>query len=55
VQRESVTALNTGWHATTEYEYMFANHLTASGRFMLANLGRAGISSVAGLAVGYRF
>jgi hypothetical protein len=55
VQRESVTALNTGWHATTEYEYMFANHLTASGRFMLANLGRAGISLVAGLAVGYRF
>jgi hypothetical protein len=55
VQRESVTALNTGWHATTEYEYIFANRLTASGRFMVANLGRAGISSVAGLAAGYRF
>lgn len=55
VQRENVTALNVGWHATAEYEYLFANRITASSRFMVANLGLAGISSVAGLAIGYRF
>jgi hypothetical protein len=55
VQRENITALNTGWHATAEYEYLFARRITASARFMLADLGRAGISSVAGIAAGYRF
>ncbi|GAB3760883.1 hypothetical protein [Spirosoma pomorum] len=52
VQRENVTALTIGWHATVEYEYIFINRITASGRFLLANLGKAGISSMAGAAVG---
>jgi hypothetical protein len=38
-----------------EYEYLITPKLSVDGRFIFANLQQAGISSLAGIGLGYHF
>lgn len=53
--RNRIDETNFGYHIRAEYEYAFAPRTTLAGRVGIATLNRAGISSIAGLTLGYRF
>ncbi|WP_461117409.1 hypothetical protein [Spirosoma jeollabukense] len=55
ILNEKVDEANVGYHVAAEYEYRIGARATLSGRIGMANLNRAGISSTAGINVGYRF
>ncbi|TAE32881.1 MAG: hypothetical protein EAZ91_03160 [Cytophagales bacterium] len=52
---ETIDELNVGHHFTGELEFSLFRQLAVNARFSLANLGRAGQSSVAGVGLGYKF
>lgn len=52
---EKVNETNVGFHLVAEYEYLINSRVSLAGRLGLANLDKAGISSFAGVSVGYRF
>jgi len=53
--RNQINETNFGYHIRGEYEYALAPRTTLAGRIGIANLNRAGFSSIAGLTVGHRF
>ena len=53
--RNQTDEANFGYHIRGEYEYTLTPRTTLAGRAGIANLNRAGFSSMAGLALGYRF
>jgi hypothetical protein len=55
IQYDEIYSLNIGWHVTGEYEYLITPKLSVDGRFIFANLQQAGISSLAGIGLGYHF
>lgn len=55
IQYDEIYSLNIGWHVTGEYAYLITPNLSVDGRFILANLQQAGISSLAGIGLGYHF
>ena len=55
VVSEKLDETNIGYHLAAEYEYVIGARTTLAARFGLANLNRAGISSIAGLNLGYQF
>lgn len=55
ITNERVDEANFGYHLMGEYEYAIAPQITLSGRVGFASLNKAGISSIAGVNVGYRF
>lgn len=52
---EKVEEANFGYNLAAEYEYLLVSRTTLGGRIGIANLNRAGISSIVGINVGYRF
>jgi hypothetical protein len=55
LQMRQVKAIDVGPHCIAEYEYKSQSNFTGTLRFGLANLGRAGYSSMLGVAIGRRF
>ena len=55
LRSEQTEETNIGYHVIAEYEYAITSRITLAGRFGVANLNIAGISSFAGVNVGYRF
>ncbi|MBC8155188.1 MAG: hypothetical protein H7Z72_20045, partial [Bacteroidetes bacterium] len=55
IDRQQRHGLNTGGHVATEYEWLFSRHWSVDARLRVANLDGAGISSMLGAGVGYRF
>ena len=55
VTNDRVDETNFGYHLMAEYEYAIASQITLAGRVGFASLNKAGISSIAGINVGYRF
>lgn len=55
IDRQQRHGLNTGGHLTTEYEWLFDPRWGADVRLRVANLGNAGISSMLGGGISYRF
>lgn len=53
--RNRIDETNFGYHIRGEYEYAFAPRTTLAGSVGMANLNRAGFSSIAGLTLGHRF
>ncbi|WP_139361705.1 DUF481 domain-containing protein [Spirosoma sp. 209] len=52
---EKADEANLGYHVAAEYDYAISPRITLAGRVGMANLSKAGISSAAGVNVGYRF
>ena len=55
VVNEKINETNVGYHLAAEYEYVIGTRTTLGVRVSMANLNRAGISSMAGLNLGYQF
>jgi hypothetical protein len=55
IDRQQRHGLNTGGHLTAEYEWLFDPRWGADVRLRVANLGKAGISSMLGGGISYRF
>lgn len=55
ILNEKVDEANFGYHLAAEYEYIIGARTTLAARVGMANLARAGISSIVGINVGYRF
>ncbi|QJD77389.1 hypothetical protein [Spirosoma rhododendri] len=55
IDHVEINETNVGYHLTAEYEYALTTRVVAAGRFGLANLGEAGISSLVGISLGRRF
>lgn len=55
IDRQQRYGLNSGGHVATEYEWLFHPHWSADVRLRLAGLGNAGISSMLGAGLGFRF
>ncbi len=55
IDRRSWRGVNTGWHLAAEYEWLFASDWGVDGRFRVASLGAAGISSMLGMGISHRF
>ncbi|MBO0936483.1 outer membrane beta-barrel protein [Fibrella sp. HMF5335] len=55
VVSEKADETNPGFHLVVEYEYVIRARTSLGGRVGMANLDKAGISSFAGVNVGYRF
>lgn len=55
IDRQQRHGLNTGGHVATEYEWLFSRHWGVDARLRVANLDGAGISSMLGAGLSYRF
>lgn len=55
IDRQQRHGLNTGWHVATEYEWLFNTRWSADVRLRVTSLRNAGISSMLGAGIGYRF
>ncbi|RRB15509.1 hypothetical protein [Larkinella knui] len=55
IDREERHELNTGGHVAVEYEWLFDPRWGVDVRLRLANLNQAGISSMLGTGISYRF
>lgn len=55
IDRRQHHGLNTGWHVATEYEWLFDPRWGVDVRLRVANLSDAGISSMLGAGISYRF
>ena len=55
VVSEKANETNAGFHLIAEYEYVISTRISLGARVGMANLDKAGISSFAGVNVGYRF
>lgn len=55
IDRQKRSELNLGGHAAIEYEWLFDSRWSADVRFRLADLSQAGISSMLGAGISYRF
>ena len=52
---EKANETNAGFHLVAEYEYIISARTSLGARVGMANLDKAGISSFAGVNIGYRF
>ncbi|WP_420150810.1 hypothetical protein [Spirosoma sp.] len=52
---EKANETNVGFHLVAEYEYLIGSRTSLGAQVGMANLDKAGISSFAGINVGYRF
>ncbi len=55
INRQKLHELNMGAHVAIEYDWLFNERWSADVGFRLADLSKAGISSMLGVGVNYRF
>ena len=55
ILNEKIDETNFGYHLAAEYEYIVGSRTTLAGRIGMANLAGAGINSIVGINIGYRF
>lgn len=55
VVRSKINEVNLGYHLIGEYEYALDNNVTLGARVGIASFTKAGMSSLAGINIGYRF
>jgi len=55
VVRRKINEVNPGYHLMGEYEYALMDNVTLGARIGIASFTKAGISSMAGINIGYRF
>lgn len=55
IDRQKRHELNLGGHVAVEYEWLFNPRWSADVRFRLADLSKAGVSSMLGAGINYRF
>lgn len=55
IRNERMDEMNVGYHLKIEYEYLIGFRIPLAAQFGWAQLSRAGVSSIVGMKLGYRF